>query len=475
MGNFTFRGIKKPYLTVPRGLKLPAWAPVVREIKTVPGKPGGYVSSTEIEARQIEVPIRIKGNSFSHLQELKEDLADWLITEDVQELVFDDEPNRKYFAMVDGSLDLEEVVTIGRGSVIFVCPDPFKYGPVNTLEITNPMVITVEGNEPTPPFFRFNIWSGITGIDIVKEDDYMSIGQPEEVGQTVYEEKTRIVAEEFSNSALVGWGNTAILPYQGTITGSVGVSDDTLLAESYGSGTSWHGPAKQKTFDPIVDYSTRVYFYVSVTSTNQRGKTEVYLLAENGSIMGRIAAEISGASMKINVLVELWNGMKRKSILYQNRAYHSLFFGYIEVARKGNQYTVILGQQSNINPERYQVVKQQTIKWTDVYEEYNQRIAGVVFYIATHGNSPGANLLRLRAIYVNRFNEPTGDLPAVLNSGEIIEIDHKEKTILVDGVDRMDLKDFGSDFFLLQPGDNIIMIEPSDHLTGTVEWRDRFK
>ena len=474
MGNFTYRGIRKPYLTVPRGLKLPAWAPVRREIKTVPGKPGGYVSRTDIEVREIQVPIRIKADSFSNLQELKEDLADWLVTNEVQELIFDDEPNRTYFAMVDGSLDLNEIVSIGKGAITFICPDPYKYAPVNTMEISNPMVITVEGSEPTPPFFRLNVWNGITGIDIVRDNAYMSIGQPEEVGKTVYQEKTNVLYEQF-NGALIGWANTAILPYQGTISGNHGIKSNTVYAESYGSGTSWHGPALQRTFDPIDNYNVRVYFYVKVTSTKQRGKAETYLLAENGAIMGRIAAEVSGASMKINVLVELWNGANRKSILYKNRAYHSLFFGYLEINRRGNEYTVILGEQTNIKPDRYTVAKQQTFKWTDVYEEYNQRLAGVVFYLATHGKSEGANLLRLRALHVNRYNEKTGDIPAVLNENEIVEIDHGENTILVDGVDRIDLKDFGANFFMLEPGDNILMIEPSNHLTGIVEWRDRFK
>ena len=46
---------------------------------------------------------------MTDLQKLKEDLADWLYTEQPAELIFDDELDRAYLALIDGSVDLDEM------------------------------------------------------------------------------------------------------------------------------------------------------------------------------------------------------------------------------------------------------------------------------------------------------------------------------------------------------------------------------
>ncbi|WP_179864255.1 distal tail protein Dit, partial [Bacillus cereus] len=50
------------------------------------------------------------------------------------ELIFDDELDRTYLALIDGSIDLEELVNRGKGVITFVCPMPYKLGPTKTVE-----------------------------------------------------------------------------------------------------------------------------------------------------------------------------------------------------------------------------------------------------------------------------------------------------------------------------------------------------
>ncbi|MBJ7988080.1 distal tail protein Dit, partial [Bacillus cereus] len=52
------------------------------------------------------------------------------ITEQPAELIFDVEPNRTYLAIVDDSFDPDEFVTLGIGTLKFICPMPYKLGPV---------------------------------------------------------------------------------------------------------------------------------------------------------------------------------------------------------------------------------------------------------------------------------------------------------------------------------------------------------
>ena len=94
------------------------------------------------------------------MQKIKEDLADWLYTEQPAELIFDDELDRTYLALIDGSVDLDEIVNRGRGVVTFVCPMPYKLGKQNThtftqnwsTEITTSFVN--QGNVEAPQLLR---------------------------------------------------------------------------------------------------------------------------------------------------------------------------------------------------------------------------------------------------------------------------------------------------------------------------------
>lgn len=472
MGSFTFNGERRSYVTVGKGLKLPAWSPVKRELKTVNGKAGAHLTRTDTEPRPISVPIRIIAESFSDLQLLKEDLADWLVTDEPKPLVIDAEPNRTYYAAIDGSLDLEEIVTRGKGVLEFICPDPYKYAPSKQLTITSPMVVKVEGNEPTPPYFRFNVMSDITSIDIVMEGTYMSIGQPEEPGVPVYEPRTKIVFDILDS--LIGWGNTSILPVQGAVTGKMGVTGENFYAQDYGSGVSWHGPALQKTFNPLNDYMIRSYYDLNISSTKQRGLVEMYMLGADGSIIGRVSVSLTSSNMKVSLLVELWNGNQRRVIVNQKHYYRNRFYGYVEIQKRDSEYIVIVGLQELRNG-RFYTTKMTTWKWTDVNNLFSQPLAGAVPYIAAYSNSPSAYRARFREIYIYRYNQPSEGTPVILQQGDIVEIDHETSSIIVNGASRTDLKDFGADYFNLKKGDNLLMIEPSEHLTGVVEWSDRFK
>src|SRR5690606_27309679 len=102
-------GIEKEYVVTLTGRRRSAWAPVSRTFVTVPGMPGAYLSQTETQIREIVVPVLIKSDNIEDLQKTKEDMAEWLIHDEPKDLIFKDEPDRVYYALVDGGLELDEV------------------------------------------------------------------------------------------------------------------------------------------------------------------------------------------------------------------------------------------------------------------------------------------------------------------------------------------------------------------------------
>jgi len=63
-----------------------------------------------------------------------------------------------YYGIVDGQTDLDEIVAIGRGTITFLCPNPYKYEvetqAVSSLGGVSP---TVSGNVETYPIVECTI------------------------------------------------------------------------------------------------------------------------------------------------------------------------------------------------------------------------------------------------------------------------------------------------------------------------------
>lgn len=128
MNNFSFNGIQKPFLQIVEKER-PYWVELERSISEVPGKFGGKLKNTEIGPIEISITVRVEAKSRQDLQDKVEEMATWLVTEDPKRLVFDDMPDRAYYAVLDGeTIPDKEIVSFSVVKLNFICPDPYKYG-----------------------------------------------------------------------------------------------------------------------------------------------------------------------------------------------------------------------------------------------------------------------------------------------------------------------------------------------------------
>ncbi|MCY7740873.1 phage tail family protein [Bacillus licheniformis] len=134
--SLTFNGITKHFVHATVETQRPIWAPVERELIEIPSRPGAFFRNTKVKPRVIPVGIIIKG--VADLQKAKEEVAEWLITDKPAPLILPDEPDRTYYAMIDGEGQLSEIFKFGKGTVNFVCPDPYKYGAEQSFKVNDP-------------------------------------------------------------------------------------------------------------------------------------------------------------------------------------------------------------------------------------------------------------------------------------------------------------------------------------------------
>src|SRR5690625_4400470 len=117
MNSMSFNGVRKPFVKIlERGR--PYWAPRNTEITTRGKK--HKVKKVDTEPIPLSVTLLIDGKSKEDLLQKAEEIAAWLNTEKEAPLIFDDQTNRTHWALLDGSVDEQEIVSFSRASLEFI-------------------------------------------------------------------------------------------------------------------------------------------------------------------------------------------------------------------------------------------------------------------------------------------------------------------------------------------------------------------
>jgi predicted phage tail component-like protein len=87
--------------------------------------------NNDYETRQISVDIAFIGDSYTELRSRAREIAAWLHSEEWNKLIFDDEPDKYYWARIYSGVNLENLYRVGRSSIVFEC-QPFAYMVINT-------------------------------------------------------------------------------------------------------------------------------------------------------------------------------------------------------------------------------------------------------------------------------------------------------------------------------------------------------
>jgi len=118
----------------------------------IPGRAGSLFVKKKDGSKPIPCEITIVEENSGLLRLKLDELASALDANTPSAIIFNDEPNMTYYGIVDGQTDLDEIVAIGRGTITFLCPNPYKYETetqaVSALGEVSP---TVTGNVETYP------------------------------------------------------------------------------------------------------------------------------------------------------------------------------------------------------------------------------------------------------------------------------------------------------------------------------------
>lgn len=492
--SFTFNNIRKDYIQMLVGRKRPSWAPVKRRLVRVPHRAGALLLNTETEERRIDVPLVIKAKKdMADLQKLKEDLADWLYTEQPAELIFDDELDRTYLALIDGSVDLDEIVNRGRGVITFVCPMPYKLGKTNTHKFTQEWstettsYFTNKGSVEAPALIEMTVKKPSTFLDVwfgeyPHNRDYFRIGYPLTVEQTTVQERERIMWDEMSTT--VGW-----TPVTGQFddmkgTGSFKVRDGyALYCEDYGKEKGFHGAMAKKNIPsgPLQDFEMEAWMRLKSKSIVEMGRVEVLLLDETSNIVARINmndlywdAELTKAHMKIGN-VGTPNSLRK--LVDTNGAHPNTFnqfYGRLRVARRGNQWSVYVARfKDGTEIDDAALVE----RWIDESGNpmTNRKVAQVMIAIMAWDINDPVSVMSIDDLKIWKVNKvPSNAQPYIFDTGDKIVIDTEKSLVTINGKNAINIKEIFSNFPVVIRGENRIDIMPPD-VNATISYRERYR
>lgn len=492
--SFTFNNIRKDYIQMLVGRKRPSWAPVKRRLVRVPHRAGALLLNTETEERRIDVPLVIKAKKdMADLQKLKEDLADWLYTERPAELIFDDELDRTYLALIDGSVDLDEIVNRGRGVITFVCPMPYKLGKINThkfmqewsTETTS--YFTNKGSVEAPALIEMTVKKPSTFLDVwfgeyPHNRDYFRIGYPLTVEQTTVQERERVMWDEMATP--IGW-----TPVTGQVeemkgTGSFKSRDGyALYCEDYGQEKGFHGAIAKKNIPggPLQDFEMEAWVRLKSKSIGEMGRVEVLLLDDTSNIVARINmndlywdAEITKAYMRIG---NAGTPNSIRKLVDTNGAHPNTFnqfYGRLRIARRGKEWSVYVARfrdGTEIDDASLPV------KWVDEVGNpmTERKIAQVMIAICKWDNNQPVDVIQIDDLKIWKVNKvPSNAQPYIFDTGDKIVIDTEKSLVTINGKNAINLKEIFSNFPIVIRGENRIDIMPPD-VNATISYRERYR
>ncbi|MCA1002757.1 phage tail family protein [Bacillus thuringiensis] len=484
---FSFNGKSNPNVIPLQGKKRPAWAPLERTFLEVPHYPGGRLIRTQTKMRKIIVPVALFYESMEEAEKLKEEIADWLITDQPQELIFDDEKDRTYLAVIDESFDPQQLVNLGEGVLTFICEMPYKLGPTRTVEFQaneRGLVANIQnkGSLESNPIIEIEVTKPATFLDVWNGDNYFRIGWPLRMDQVPVERNQRVMWDEMSTT--IGWTD---VPNAEDMVGGGAFKVDagSRLVPVYLGETNikgWHGCIAKKNIPqgPLQDFIMQAYVGVRSSHPDQMGRVEIGLLDENSDYVARISMnDVHWQAEQNTGFAKLGNKKKPvgERVLINEPGDHpttwNQYRGRLWLARTGNRWEAYISKflwnTEKDDSERFVV-------WEDENNVNMDKVAQVQISISQFSDNMFCTDMSIDDLKIWKVNMNTQDNPPyIFDVGDKVVIDTERSLVSINGKKVINLKDIFSDYPVVSKGSNKLEIMPSDVGIAKVTYRERYR
>ena len=247
------------------------------------GEDYGY---TTYKSRTIEMPFEFVGyiaESYNAIQKI-------LNVSEPKKLVFGNYPDRYFYAIPDGNLDVTQVAIFGKGTITWLIPDGVAYS-VGEFEFDGVQqdgyqTITIQNNGTEWCDVDYEIThkheNGYIGL--VSQYGVIQLGKTEEADGEDYQQSETLfsVADgQFTAPQLAAFpkGNATCLPLncsqEGTLASKIEHGENVVyLADRGGGGGIWKGQSITKRFSDSEGNETAKNFFLYIRHAMNLGKPQ---------------------------------------------------------------------------------------------------------------------------------------------------------------------------------------------------------
>lgn len=477
---------------------------------------GSTLQSKRFPARTITVGYQLIASSAEAFRAAFNALNAALDVEEA-ELIFADELDKFFIGTPFGRGDIPAGRNAVTGEFDILCADPFKYS-VQEYEVTPTLddgttfAIQYNGTYRSYPTLVAEFadedddtTGGLTGngdcgyVAFLSDDAaIIQLGDPDEPDTEDYAKSQTLTKQIFTSynaTVAAKWpintGRTSSSAV--TATGTVVVGKDAenirmLVANSYGTGTEWHGPSITRTIPADasghvgaknfrLSYKQRMCMGQGKKDTKQRGLFQCLLVNVNGSERTIVA----GLSVNKNktgkqALLKLYVNGKTVHTQYIDLTDHNKYFGYKKVVtEKIKKKGKVIKKKRIIQPVLSSTIwkygKTVTFNIGGIKKAFkvsaiaNTEVHEITFLMGKYASvTPLTYNGLFWAKFISDSCETFRDIPNKFSAGDVVEADCEDGEIYLNDARAPELGALGNDWetFYLEPGANQIGVVWSD-------------
>lgn len=465
----TYKGEKLPIKIVKVNRNLSA--PISGNLKKIGirnGKDFDYVTQEE---KQIAIEYVINNGTAENLKDFRRKMAKLLTSDKMGKLIFSDEPNLYYNAILNGEPTLDEEYLQSSGIITFIVPDGIAHSTIQKTfqaslnhERVMEMTISNTGTESIPVDYeiKHNHENGFIGI--VSEYGVIQLGHVNEMDMEEKEKSEYLLNyRQASQYDAMRSGSGIFFDSSYGKSGTFGTynydNKTWVSLASAGVGSGWHGAARTIDLPPdqtgisgSANFAMQGKVWFRPTATSQCGIIEYCIADKNGRHLASARIAKWNPVTDTALLILCVNGKEVQRIEF-NSALSELFVhnrGDFYISKSGRKITFCFGGIYSFNIADIEKMEAKTVS----------------VFIGQRDNYPIIPKMYLNYLVFRKDKVKTWhDVPNRYPSGSVVMIDGKSRKVYVDGVHRAADEVRGSKYFNVPPGETKIQFYYSDFCT----------
>lgn len=465
----TYKGEKLPIKIVKVNRNLSA--PISGNLKKIGirnGKDFDYVTQEE---KQIAIEYVINNGTAENLKDFRRKMAKLLTSDKMGKLIFSDEPNLYYNAILNGEPTLDEEYLQSSGIITFIVPDGIAHSTIQKTfqaslnhERVMEMTISNTGTESIPVDYeiKHNHENGFIGI--VSEYGVIQLGHVNEMDMEEKEKSEYLLnyRQASQYEAMRSGSGIFFDPSYGKsgTFGTYNYDNKTWVSlASAGAGSGWHGAARTIDLPPdqtgisgSANFAMQGKVWFRPTATSQCGIIEYCIADKNGRHLASARIAKWNPVTDTALLMLCVNGKEVQRIEF-NSALSELFVhnrGDFYISKSGRKITFCFGGIYSFNIADIEKMEAKTVS----------------VFIGQRDNYPIIPKMYLNYLVFRKDKVKTWyDVPNRYPAGSTVTIEGKSRKVYVDGVHRAADEVLGSKYFNAPPGETKIQFYYSDFCT----------